>query len=138
MTVRDAMTKIVVRVAPNDTLRAAARQMTDRGVGAAVVAEARGRPQGIITERDLLLSIGRGDDLDNERVREHLSPVLIYASAGWPLERAAEKMSAAGARHVIVSDKRGDAIGILSMRDIVRSWISSFGPEQRLSESPTT
>ena len=125
MTVRDAMTTTVVTVSLDDTLRDAARRMTDRGVGAAVVDDGSGRGQGIITERDLLLSAGRGEDVDAELVRRHLSPVLIYANVGWPLERAAEKMSEAGARHVIVTDKAGAAIGILSMRDIVRCWIAS-------------
>ena len=125
MTVKDAMTTTVVTVSLDDTLRDAARRMTERGVGAAVVDGGGGRRQGIITERDLLLALGRGENVDEEVVAGHLSPVLIYANVGWPLERAAEKMAEAGARHVIVTDKAGAAIGILSMRDIVRCWIAS-------------
>lgn len=133
MTVRDAMTTIVVIVAADDSLREAARRMTDAGVGAAVVDG--GRMRGIITERDLLHSVGRGEAIDEERVGDHLAPVLIYANAAWPLERAAEKMSAAGARHVIVTDKAGDGIGILSMRDIVRCWIEAGFPAEALPQN---
>ena len=128
------MTTIVVIVAADDSLREAARRMTDVGVGAAVVVDG-GRMRGIITERDLLHSVGRGEAIDEERVGDHLAPVLIYAHAAWPLERAAEKMSAAGARHVIVTGRAGDAIGILSMRDIVRCWIDGGFPAEALPQN---
>lgn len=48
---------------------------------------------------------------------------LIYAYADWSLERAAEVMTRGGFRHMIVL-KSGDAVGILSMRDIVRCWLT--------------
>ena len=134
LTVRDAMSTIVVSVSPDDTLREAARRMTDRGVGVAVVAEGGGPPRGLISERDLLRSIGRGADVDEERVRQHLTVDTIYAFAAWPLERAAERMTAGGFRHVAVVDKAGHAIAILSMRDIVRCWVSRGHHGRRRSE----
>ena len=125
MTVREGMNAIVVTVGPDHTLREAARRMTERNVGAAVVMDNQQSGPGIITERDLLHSAGRGEDLDTERVGDHLASHLIYAYADWPLETAAEKMSVGGFRHVIVIDTSGDPIGILSMRDIVRCWTSA-------------
>ena len=124
MTVRDGMNKIVVTVGPDHTLREVARRMTERNVGAAVVMDSEGSGPGIITERDILRSNGRGEDIDDERVRDHLVARVIYAYADWPLETAAEKMAAGGFRHVIVLDESGDAVAILSMRDIVRCWTS--------------
>ncbi len=134
-TVGDAMNTTVVTVSAEDTLRAAARRMSGRSVGAAVVADSGGRGLGILTERDVLDSIGRGEDIDEERVRDNLARELIYAFPGWRLERAAEKMEAAGVRHVVVTDKGGRAIGILSMRDIVRCWISGGGREGGSAET---
>jgi CBS domain-containing protein len=95
--------------------------MTEHQVGAAVVFG--GEAPGIITERDLLHSNGRGEDADQERVADHLAGKLIYAYPDWSLEQAAEAMTRGGFRHVIVLDG-GDAVGILSMRDIVRCWLS--------------
>ncbi len=118
------MNEIVVTVGPDHTLREVARRMTEHNVGAAVVMDSEGSGPGIITERDLLRSNGRGEDIDTERVRDHLSAHIIYAYADWPLEKAAEKMSAGGFRHVIVLDGSGDPVAILSMRDIVRCWTS--------------
>ena len=122
MMVRDGMNKIVVTVGPSHTLREAARRMSARNVGTAVVMDNEGQGPGIITERDLLHSSGAGEDFDAELVRDHLSSNLIYAHVDWPLERAAEVMIKRAIRHVIVLGDRSDVLGILSMRDIVRSW----------------
>jgi CBS domain-containing protein len=123
MLVRDGMNAIVVTVGPDHTLREAARRMTERNVGAAVVLDPEGNGPGIITERDLLHSGGRGEDIDTERVGDHLARELVYARADWSLERAAGEMVRGRFRHVIVLDG-SDVVGILSMRDIVRCWTS--------------
>lgn len=123
MLVREGMNEIVVTVGPDHTLRDAARRMTEHNVGAAVVMDIEQSGPGIITERDLLRSNGRGEDIDRERVGDHLAENVIYAQADWSLETAAEQMTRGHFRHVIVVD-RGETIGILSMRDIVRCWVS--------------
>jgi len=119
--VRDGMNPIVVTVGPEHTLREAARRMTARGVGAAVVIDNEQPGPGIITERDILHSNGVGQSIDTELVREHLTSQLVYAAADWSLEQAADEMVRGGFRHVIVLDG-SDVVGILSMRDIVRCW----------------
>ncbi len=124
MMVRDGMNEIVVTVGPSHTLQDAARRMTERNVGAAVVMDNDGQGPGIITERDLLHSSGAGQDFNTELVRDHLSSNLIFAQVDWPLERAAEEMTKKSVRHVIVLDDRSEVLGILSMRDIVRCWTS--------------
>jgi CBS domain-containing protein len=124
MLVRDGMNPIVVTVGPSHTLREAARRMTRGGVGAAVVFDPELAGPGIITERDILIVAGDDGDLDGELVRDHLTSNLVYAAAEWALERAAEAMTDGGFRHVIVVDG-ADVTGILSMRDIVRCWVSS-------------
>ncbi len=122
MLVRDGMNEIVVTVGPSHTLREAARRMTAHNVGAAVVLDYDGQGPGIITERDLLRSSGASQDFDVELVRDHLSSNLIYAHVDWSLERAAAEMTNKAIRHVVVLDEGAEVIGILSMRDIVRSW----------------
>jgi CBS domain-containing protein len=133
MRVRDGMNEIVVTVGSEHTLREAARRMTDRGVGAAVVLDPDQPGPGIITERDLLRSNGQGQDIDRELVRDHLTMNLVYAEADWSLEVAAEQMVRGGFRHVIVVGG-GDVVGILSMRDIVRCWTS----QGLISEAPAS
>ena len=122
MFVRDGMNRTVVTVGPDHTLREAARRMTHAAVGAAVVIDPDGEGPGIVTERDLLHASGRGEDLDTERVADHMTQRLSYAAADWPLERAAEEMVRERRRHVVVLDG-SEVVGILSMRDIVRYWV---------------
>jgi CBS domain-containing protein len=119
--VRDGMSETVLTVGPSHTLRDAARLMTERNVGAAIVLDPEQPGPGIVTERDVLMSIGRGQDPDQERVAEHLSANLTFAAPDWSLERAAEAMVRGGFRHLIVVDG-GETVGVLSMRDIVRCW----------------
>ena len=124
MLVKDGMNPIVVTVGPDHRLRDAAQRMTEHNVGAAVVMDTEGSGPGIITERDLLRANGLGQDIDAERVRDHLASKVIYAYADWSLEQAAAEMAHGHFRHVIVLDHGGQAVGILSMRDIVRCWVS--------------
>ncbi len=77
----------------------------------------------IITERDLLLSLGAGEDPDAELVRDHMSDSVIAAAPDWSLERAAAEMSRRGIRHLVIYDG-AELVGVLSMRDIVRVWTS--------------
>jgi|SRR3954469_7580563 CBS domain-containing protein len=121
MHVRDGMTKVVLTVGPGHTLRDAARLMSDRKVGAAVVMDPDGMGPGIITERDVLLSVGGGQDPDAERVAAHMSGDIVVATPDWSLEEAAAAMVRGGFRHLVVAD-RGELTGLLSMRDVVRCW----------------
>ncbi len=121
MQVRDGMSKVVLTVGPGHTLREAARLMTERQVGAAVVMDPEGEGPGIITERDILQSLGRGEDADREQVCEHLTTAVVYAEPRWSLEQASVQMVRGGFRHLIVMEG-GEVVGILSVRDIVRCW----------------
>ena len=121
MQVRDGMSEVVLSVGPGHTLRDAARFMGRRGVGAAVVIDPEQPGPGIITERDILISLAEGQNPDEERVGDHLSGNLTFAAPDWSLERAAEAMVRGGFRHLVVVEG-GETIGVLSMRDIVRCW----------------
>jgi CBS domain-containing protein len=115
------MSKVVLTVGPGHSLRRAARLMTERGVGAAVVLDPDAAGPGIITERDILTSLGRGEDPDTERVGDHVTCDVVYAEPTWSLERAAGEMVRGRFRHLIVCDG-AEVVGILSVRDIVRCW----------------
>jgi CBS domain-containing protein len=123
MQVRDGMSELVVTVNPGHSLREAASAMAERGVGAAVVIDPDQPGPGIITERDVLLAIAGGQDPGREKVAEHLSPELTFAHPDWSLERAAEAMCRGNFRHLVVVDGP-ELVGVLSMRDIVRCWVS--------------
>lgn len=123
MQVRDGMSEVVLTVGPGHTLREAASMMAEKRIGAALVSDDETPVPCIITERDILLSLGNGEDPDRERVADHMSDSVIAASPDWSLERAAAEMSRRNIRHLVVYDGP-ELAGVLSMRDIVRVWTS--------------
>lgn len=123
MEVRDGMSDVVLTIGPGHTLRDAARRMTEKNVGAAVVIDEEAPGPGIISERDILTSLGNGEDPDAERVADHMNDTMIAAAPDWSLERAAMEMSKRHIRHLVVVE-RGELVGVLSIRDIVRVWTS--------------
>ena len=127
MKVRDGMTRLVLTIGPAHTLREAARLMSARRVGAAVVIDDEHAGVGILTERDILDSIGTGQDPDTELVAQHRTVDVVFASPDWTLEQAAETMVRSGFRHLVVVDGQ-EVTGLLSMRDIVRVWADSSAP----------
>jgi len=121
MQVREGMTNTVLTIGPGHTLREAARLMSQRRIGAAVVLDPDAAGPGILTERDVLDAVGAGQNLDDERVGEHLTSDVVYASPDWSLEEAAAAMVRGGFRHLIVCES-GEILGVLSVRDVVRCW----------------
>jgi CBS domain-containing protein len=115
------MSEVVLTVGPGHTVREAAAAMTERRVGAAVVVDPDAPGPGVITERDILRSVAIGQDPDTEKVAQHLTSELVFASPDWSLERAAAAMVKGNFRHLVVVDA-GELVGMLSMRDIVRCW----------------
>lgn len=134
MQVREGMSSVILAVGPGHTLRETARKMTEKGTGAALVFDDESPGPRIISERDILRSLGRDEDPDTERVGDHMSDSVISAAPDWSLERAAEEMTRRGIRHLVVVDG-GELIGVLSMRDIVRVWTSE-GATSGMSPPP--
>lgn len=121
MKVKDGMSRVVLSVGPAHTLREAARLMSRQRVGAAVVVDPEHPGIGILTERDVLDSVGAGQDADTELVADHRTSDVVFASPDWTLEQAAAAMVGGNFRHLIVVDGT-EVTGLLSMRDIVRCW----------------
>lgn len=132
MLVRDAMTTVVLTIGPTHTLRQAAALMSARRVGAAVVHDPDAGGIGILTERDILDSVGLGQNPDTEYVHAHTTTDVVFAAPTWTLEEAARAMAHGGFRHLIVLDG-GEPTGIVSVRDIIRCWVSA---RQRAPQIP--
>jgi CBS domain-containing protein len=125
--VRDGMSRLVLTIGPAHTLREAARLMSARRVGAAVVIDDQHAGVGILTERDILDSLGAGQDPDSELAAEHRTVDVVFAAPDWTLQQAAETMVRAGFRHLVVVEGQ-EVTGLLSMRDIVRVWAEAGTP----------
>jgi CBS domain-containing protein len=129
MKVEDGMSEMVLTVGPAHSIREAARMMASRHVGAAVVSDPDHAGVGILTERDVLNSIGAGEDPDAELAGQHCTQDLVFAARHWTLEEAAAAMVRGGFRHLVVVEGP-QVVGLLSMRDIVRCWTTTAVPPQ--------
>jgi signal-transduction protein with cAMP-binding, CBS, and nucleotidyltransferase domain len=121
MHVRDAMSPVALTVGPGHTIRQASQQMTARGVGSAVVLDGESEGPGILTERDVLECVGRGQDVDTELVADHRTTSLTLAAPDWSLDEATATMLKCGYRHLVVCDGN-EVVGVLSVRDVARAW----------------
>ena len=83
--VRDGMSHLVLTIGPTHTLRQAARMMSARRIGAAVVIDPEHAGIGILTERDILDSVAAGEDPDAELAAQHRTEDLTFASPDWTL-----------------------------------------------------
>lgn len=119
--VREAMSKPVLMIGPEHTLRQAAQLMMQRHVGSAMIDDPEGEGCGIMTERDVLYAIGQGCDPDVETCRDHITWDAVYAHPDWSLEEAAVVMTRGGFRHLAVVED-DEVIGVLSVRDLMREW----------------
>jgi CBS domain-containing protein len=129
MEVEDGMSEQVLTIGPAHTLRDAARMMAARKVGAAVVVDPAHNGVGILTERDLLLSVAAGQNPDEEVADNHCTQDIVFAGRHWTMEAAAAAMVRGGFRHLVVAEGQ-DVVGLLSMRDIVRVWSAARIPAQ--------
>jgi CBS domain-containing protein len=115
------MTENVFTITPGRTLREAAAFMTEHNVGAAVIQDPEEPGPGIVTERDVVRSLGAGEDPDSEIIGNHLTSRATFADSDWSLEEAADAMAKGGFRHLVVVED-GELVGIISMRDIIQVW----------------
>jgi CBS domain-containing protein len=135
--VREAMRTDLVTVAPADPLSRACELMIEKTVSSCVVdPNGAAGPPGIVTTRDVLKAAAAGEHIGAARVEEHSTPRPTLADPDWMLERAAEEMVKGGFRHLPVVD--GDeAVGIVSIRDIVGPWSKERAPGIQIREAMT-
>jgi CBS domain-containing protein len=114
--VRDVMTEAPVTDSAADTLRAAAERMWRQQTGSLLVME-DDRLAGIITERDLLRAVARGEDLGTATVEKAMTTEVLTVSPDASLRDAAAQMAARWIRHLPVVEA-GRVLGMISMRDI--------------------
>ncbi len=118
MEIGSLITRAVLTVEAGDTLRDAATWMMERGVGSAVVVT-DDMPIGLITDRDALRVIARGDDPDVVTAGECVLKKLKTVIPSLEVVEAARIMREQGFRHLVVVDDDGGLDGVFSMRDLV-------------------
>ena len=122
--VKDVATRETVVVSPQTSLRVAAEVMASQSIGAVVVATDR-TVVGILSERDVVTALARGADPDEATVAGAMSADVVSVRPDDTLYDAAVDMLDLGIRHVPVLNDRGAALGIVSVRDLLRPLLTA-------------
>lgn len=118
MMIKDVMTGGVECVGPDDTLQAAACKMKSLGVGPLPVSD-NDRVTGILTDRDIVIrAVAEGKDPKTTKVREAMSPDVVYCFEDEDSDRAAKLMQEHQIRRVLVMSHDKRLVGIVSLGDL--------------------
>jgi len=116
------MSSPVVSVLPTDSVFEAASRMMSHGVGAVVV-ESGGRPEGIVTERDLIKRVLiEGKDPKRVACREIMSRPLVTIDPDASILKAVTLMKEKEIRRIVVV-KGGRMVGIVTEKELIKNLL---------------
>ena len=120
----------VASILPSESIRAAARTLTDRRIGALVVCDRRGRLAGILSERDIVRVLGeRGAGVLEEPVAQVMTRKVVTCKETDTVAELMEMMTSGKFRHLPVIDN-GKVVGLISIGDIVKRRVQEYESEQ--------
>ncbi|MCC6031531.1 MAG: CBS domain-containing protein [Pyrobaculum sp.] len=110
-----------VTITPDKTVEEAAEMMVNHHVGLLVIVDKENpkRPIGVISERDIIRTIARKASLTVTVDKAGTTKNFVYVYADEPVTAAAVKMKQFNVRHVVVLDRNGELVGVISIRDLI-------------------
>lgn len=123
--VRDAMSRSVLKVAPEESVLSVAIKMREKNIGSAIVISPEGKVLGMITERDIAFKIvPEKKDPSVATALEIMTSPVVSIEDSVDLVSAAETMRNHGFRRLPVTDQSGNLVGIVTQTDV-----ADVGPE---------
>jgi signal-transduction protein with cAMP-binding, CBS, and nucleotidyltransferase domain len=124
MTISDIMRKKLETIEELASVQKAAKKMKDRNVSSLVVVDGNGKPQGLVTERDLVTKVCINDVNTSTVInKEIMSSPLITIDSKLSPSVAADMMLQNNVRHILVTDDKYDVnkpIGIVTPLDFTK------------------
>jgi CBS domain-containing protein len=137
MTIGSICKRNLVVVPKGESIVDAAKRMRMLHVGTVIVVEERGGtqvPAGILTDRDIVLSIVASDaeHLPFLSVSDAMSDDLLTAPEDTSLPDALKLMQERGVRRLPVVDHAGALVGIVTAGDVIRFLAEELGQVVKL------
>ena len=125
MPVKDLIQRKVVTIEPDDPVSLAAKRMKDKMVGSLVVLDGD-IPAGIITDRDIAVRVVGEEKPPQTPVREVMTrdPITIREDASF--FELTKTFREAAVRRLIVVDKEGKLVGLISIDDVFELLTTEF------------
>jgi CBS domain-containing protein len=121
----------VVTVKPDAALSEAIGKLVNHKIGALPVCDFKGKLVGIVSERDILKWIHRGNiETGNTRVRDVMTREVILGDPEDDIENILKAMTEKGVRHLPVMSG-GAVVGILSLRDVIEEQLTECSSQIR-------
>lgn len=121
----------VVTIGPSATVAALVALLNEHRIGAVLVSGDGARIEGIASERDILIGMGRhGVAVLEHRVQDIMTADVVTCTASDGIELVMSLMTRLRIRHVPVTDE-GRLIGIVSVGDIVRQRLEALEVENQ-------
>jgi len=119
MQVSKLMTHDVECARANDTVQEAAEKMRDLNIGPLPVCGDDDRLVGMLTDRDVTVrAVSEGLDPWTCRVRDVMTPSIIYCQEDQDITEAAQLMKENQIRRLVVLDRNKHLTGIVSLGDL--------------------
>lgn len=119
----------VATIAPDQTVEAAARHMTERGIGALVVSRDGLQPEGMLSERDIARGIAvYGPKTGSMRVGDVMSVDVVTCKPADDIAEIMTVMTARRMRHLPVMEN-GRMVGLVSIGDAVKARLEEIEHE---------
>ncbi|SEN82246.1 CBS domain-containing protein [Paracoccus alcaliphilus] len=121
----------IVTIAPEATLADAAQLLAEKRIGAVVVSSDGVRPEGILSERDIVRQLGRnGIDILKMPIHEVMTKAVQTCAMGEDALNVLERMTAGRFRHMPVVDEDGKMLGVISIGDAVSGRLKELAAEK--------
>ena len=128
-TILDEKGRNVVTGGPQLTVRQAAVYLHENHIGAIVIVDRNDRISGILTERDIVAAIARsGAECLDKPISSIMWGNVHRCDEDQTVDELMEMMSTLRARHIPV-EKEGRLVGIISIGDVVKSYIRAIKHE---------
>jgi CBS domain-containing protein len=120
----------VLTIRPDATVAEAARLLSERRIGCLVVSRDGARPEGVISERDIVREMGvRGVGCFQETVVEMMTEDVQTCGSDDQADDVLTQMTNGRFRHLPVLD--GDRmVGLISIGDVVKARLSELSMEK--------
>ncbi|MCU0909462.1 MAG: CBS domain-containing protein [Rhodobacteraceae bacterium] len=124
----------VVTIGPQATVAEAAVMLSQRRIGAVIVAEPGGTPMGILSERDIVRELGRhGAACMANRVSDVMTAKLVTCTRDDSAHDVMVRMTEGRFRHMPVMDG-ARMVGLISIGDVVKARLGELAMEKEALE----
>lgn len=121
----------ILTIAPEATLAEAAQLLAEHRIGAAVVSSDGRKPEGILSERDIVRQLGgHGPEILSTPISEVMTRSVQTCTTADDALDVLDRMTKGRFRHMPVVDEDGNMLGVISIGDAVSGRLKELAAEK--------